>query len=188
MHKKNNAWRPCQTQRCRPCDLPAGIYSWSSVRPYPGHLGVGVGHAGEDAGVECGRCQLFVALQFTSDELCCHMGFVHRLVCQHGWPTMSPVAKMWGTLARIWISTETMPRSVTATPALSAATVLPLSVRPTALGMHLAIRTGSALRCNPIPGRGSHSVTPYGRFLVKARLTCGCVQPIRRHFSDASSP
>jgi hypothetical protein len=49
-----------------------------------------------------------------------------------GWPTMSPMAKMCGTLVRIWMSTLMKPRSVTATPALSAAIFLPLGVRPTA--------------------------------------------------------
>ena len=49
-----------------------------------------------------------------------------------GWPTMSPVAKMCGTLVRIWMSTGMKPRSVTAIPALSAAIFLPLGVRPKA--------------------------------------------------------
>ena len=42
-----------------------------------------------------------------------------------GWPTMSPIAKMCGTLVRIWMSTGMKPRSVTATPALSAPIFLP---------------------------------------------------------------
>ena len=49
----------------------------------PGHFGVGVGHAGDDAGVEGGGCQFLVALQFTGDDFGSHMGFVHRLVGQH---------------------------------------------------------------------------------------------------------
>ncbi len=42
------------------------------------------------------------------------------------------MAKMCGTLVRIWPSTPMKPRSVTATPALSAAIFLPFGLRPTA--------------------------------------------------------
>ena len=48
-----------------------------------------------------------------------------------GWPTMSPIAKMCGTLVRIWLSTGMKPRSLTATPALSAPIFLPFGARPT---------------------------------------------------------
>jgi hypothetical protein len=58
--------------------------------------------------------------------------FVDGLVASIGWPTMSPIAKMCGTLVRICRSTSMKPRSVTATPALSAPIFLPLALRPTA--------------------------------------------------------
>ena len=47
---------------------------------------------------------------------------------------MSPIARMWEILVRIWMSTLMKPRSVTATPALSAAIFLLLGVRPKAQG------------------------------------------------------
>ena len=47
-----------------------------------------------------------------------------------GWPTMSPMAKMCGTLVRICLSTGMKPRSSTATPAFSAP--IALAVRPRA--------------------------------------------------------
>ena len=49
-----------------------------------------------------------------------------------GSPTMSPMAKMCGTFVRIWLSTGMKPRSLTVTPALSAAMFLPFGRRPTA--------------------------------------------------------
>ena len=62
------------------------------------------------------------------------------LLCANmGWPTMSPMAKMCGTLVRNWMLTLMKPRSVTATPALSAAIFLPLGVRPTAYCAVLAL-------------------------------------------------
>src|SRR5690242_5037546 len=48
-----------------------------------------------------------------------------------GCPTMSPIAKMCGTLVRICASAGMKPRSVTVTPAFSAAMRLPLGLRPT---------------------------------------------------------
>ena len=50
----------------------------------PGHLGVGVGHARNHAGVEGGAGQVLVALQFASNNFSGHMRFVDRLVRQHG--------------------------------------------------------------------------------------------------------
>jgi hypothetical protein len=47
-----------------------------------------------------------------------------------GWPTMSPIAKMCGTLVRICASTGMKPRSPTITPAFSAPIFLPLGERP----------------------------------------------------------
>jgi hypothetical protein len=49
-----------------------------------------------------------------------------------GWPTMSPMAKMCGTLVRICAVDGMKPRSVTATPAFSAPIFLPFGERPTA--------------------------------------------------------
>ncbi len=49
-----------------------------------------------------------------------------------GWPTMSPMAKICGTLVRCCLSTAMKPRSSTATPAFSAPIFLPLGLRPTA--------------------------------------------------------
>ena len=48
------------------------------------HFGVGVGHAGDDAGVKRRCGQLFVALQFTGNHFGGHMRFVYRFVRQHG--------------------------------------------------------------------------------------------------------
>ena len=45
---------------------------------------------------------------------------------------MSPIAKMCGTLVRIWRSTGMKPRSATLTPAASAPMALPFGTRPTA--------------------------------------------------------
>jgi hypothetical protein len=52
----------------------------------PGYFGVGVGHAGDDSGVEGGGGQLLVALYFTSNRFGCNMRLVHCLVRQHGGP------------------------------------------------------------------------------------------------------
>ena len=49
-----------------------------------------------------------------------------------GGPTMSPMAKMCGTLVRICLSTGMKPRSDTLTPAASAPIALPFGARPTA--------------------------------------------------------
>ena len=51
---------------------------------HPGHFGVGVGHAGDDAGIEGGSGQFLVALQFTGNHFSSHMRLMHRLVRQHG--------------------------------------------------------------------------------------------------------
>jgi len=51
----------------------------------------------------------------------------HTLVAAVG-DAMSPMVKMCDTLVRIWISTLKKPRSVTATPAFSAAIFLPLGL------------------------------------------------------------
>ena len=50
----------------------------------PGHFGVGIGHAGDDTGVEGGAGQFFVVFGFTGDDFGRHMRLVHRLVRQHG--------------------------------------------------------------------------------------------------------
>ena len=54
------------------------------------------------------------------------------LCASMGSPTMSPIAKMCGTLVRIWLSTGIQPRSFTLTPAFSAPMWWPLGRRPTA--------------------------------------------------------
>ncbi len=54
------------------------------------------------------------------------------LCASMGSPTMSPIAKMCGTLVRIWLSTGIQPRSFTVTPAFSAPMLFPLGRRPTA--------------------------------------------------------
>ncbi len=51
---------------------------------HPSHFGVGVSNTWNDACVECGGSQFFVALQFTGNDFCCHMRLMHRLVSQHG--------------------------------------------------------------------------------------------------------
>ena len=70
-------------------DLDALGFSLILGEADPGHFGVGVGHAGDDAGVEGGGPEflgrLFVTLhQFTSNHSSGHMRFVHRFVRQYG--------------------------------------------------------------------------------------------------------
>ena len=50
----------------------------------PGDFGVGVGHARNHSCIESCDGQFLVALQFTGDDFRCHVGFVHRLIRQHG--------------------------------------------------------------------------------------------------------
>ena len=93
----------------------------------PGDLGVGVGDARDHARVER---RLAVAAPRTSAATCASCT---ALCASIGWPTMSPIAKMCGTLVRICMSTGMKPRSPTATPAFSAPMLL--AVRHAADGL-----------------------------------------------------
>ncbi len=64
------------------------------------------------------------------DHLGRHLALVGRLVGQHRPPTMSPMAKMCGTLVRICSSTAMNPRSSTLTPAASAPIAPPVGHPP----------------------------------------------------------
>jgi hypothetical protein len=82
----------------------------------PGDFRVGVGDRRDLQGVEAA---LAAVRGFGGD-----VRFVHPLCASIGWPTMSPMAKMCGTLVRNCVSTGMKPRSLTATPAFSAASLL----------------------------------------------------------------
>jgi len=67
-------------------------------------------------------------LQFACNHFSGHMRFVHRLMRQHGLAHDFVNGEDVRQLVRLWISTLMKPRSVTATPALSAAIFLPLGL------------------------------------------------------------
>src|SRR4051794_20874354 len=90
-------------------DLRAVCLGLRLGEPHPGDLGVGVGDARDRA-----RVELDV---LAGDHLGGDLALVAGLVASIGSPTMSPIAKMCGTLVRIWRSTGTKPRSSTVTPA-----------------------------------------------------------------------
>src|SRR3989339_1971630 len=83
-----NAISPIMSPACVPTIPPPRILPWpcasglssnsSLVTPSSRPLAVGVGHAGDDAGVEGGCRQFLVALSFTSDHFSRHMGLVRR--------------------------------------------------------------------------------------------------------------
>ena len=95
------------------------------VQAHPGHFGIGVGHARDDAGVNGLALaffgKLFVALQFTGNHLSCYLRFVNRLARQHGLAQDVANRKYVQYLgAHLGVDVDEA-RSVTATPALSAA-------------------------------------------------------------------
>jgi hypothetical protein len=78
----------------------------------PCHFRMGVGHARDHGGVE-GRL-------VAGGDFGRHVGFMHRLVGQHGLADHVADGEDVGTLVRIWASTGMKPRSVTITPAFGA--------------------------------------------------------------------
>jgi hypothetical protein len=73
----NGAARGCPGEQAF-LDLDALLLGLILGQAHPGHFGVGIGHAGDHAGVEGGAGQFLVALQFAGDHFCRHMRLVHR--------------------------------------------------------------------------------------------------------------
>ena len=92
----------------------------------PGDLGIGVGDARDHARVERRLRQLASPSCSPAATSAATCASCTALCSSIGWPTMSPTAKMCGTLVRIWMSTGMKPRSSTLTPAASAPMRLPL--------------------------------------------------------------
>ena len=102
----------------RPC-----FFASSSVRPTHATSGSVYATDGMTFASKCALCPA------TASAATCPS--CTALWASIGWPTMSPIAKMCGTLVRIWLSTGMKPRSLTTTPARSAPIFPPLGLRPT---------------------------------------------------------